>query len=92
MGFKLNILGTLELRDGENAPVSSILQQPRRLALLVYLAMAERDAMVKRDTLLGLFWPDMSQENGRRALSQAIHFLRRALGKDAIVGRGHEDV
>src|SRR5688572_16321101 len=74
MDHRLNILGTLDLRDADGAAVSSILQQPRRLGLLVYLAMADRDGMVKRDTLLGLFWPDMTQENGRRALSQAIHF------------------
>jgi DNA-binding SARP family transcriptional activator len=92
MAHRLNILGTLDLRDAAGTPVSSVLQQPRRLGLLVYLALADRDGMVKRDTLLGLFWPEMSQESGRRALSQAIHFLRKALGRDAIIGRGIEDL
>jgi DNA-binding SARP family transcriptional activator len=92
MGHRLNILGTLDLRDAGGTPVGSVLQQPRRLGLLVYLALADRDGMVKRDTILGLFWPEMSQENGRRALSQAIHFLRKSLGRDAIIGRGIEDL
>ncbi|MGQ0563021.1 MAG: BTAD domain-containing putative transcriptional regulator [Gemmatimonadota bacterium] len=92
MAYRLNILGTLELRDAAGAHINSVLQQPRRLALLVYLGLADREAMVKRDTLLGVFWPDMSQENGRRALSQAIHFLRRSLGRDAILARGNEDL
>ncbi|MGQ0815354.1 MAG: BTAD domain-containing putative transcriptional regulator [Gemmatimonadota bacterium] len=92
MTYRLNVLGTLDLRDANGAPVNSILQQPRRLALLVYLALADRDGMVKRDTLLGIFWPELTQENGRRALSQAIHFLRRSLGRDAIVSRGNEDI
>ena len=92
MSYNLNLLGALELRDSQGVPVNSVLQQPRRLALLVYLAIAERDAMVKRDTLCGIFWPDMPQENARRALSQAIHFLRRSLGAEAIVTRGTEDV
>lgn len=92
MGYRLNILGTLDLRDGDGTVVNSVLQQPRRTALLVYLALAEGDCMVKRDTLLGLFWPEMTQEAGRRALSQAIHFLRKSLGRDAIIGRGMEDL
>jgi DNA-binding SARP family transcriptional activator len=92
MGYRLNILGKLDLRDADGTVVSSVLQQPRRTALLIYLALADRDGMVKRDTLLGLFWPEMTQEAGRRALSQAIHFLRKSLGKDAIIGRGNDDV
>ncbi len=92
MRYYLNILGTFELRDADGAAVNSILQQPRRSALLVYLALADRDAMVKRDTLLGIFWPELTQEAGRRALSQAIHFLRRSLGSAAIIARGNEDI
>lgn len=92
MKYRLKILGTLDLRDAGGIPVNPVLQQPRRLALLIYLALAERGKMVKRDTLLGLFWPDMTQENGRRALSQAVHFLRKWLGSEAIISRGNDDI
>lgn len=90
MTYRMEILGSQVLRDASGNPVSSVLAQPRRMALLVYLALS--DSMVKRDTLLGLFWPEMEQAQGRRALSQAIHFLRRSLGHDAISACGTEDI
>ncbi|MGQ0816098.1 MAG: AfsR/SARP family transcriptional regulator, partial [Gemmatimonadota bacterium] len=92
MSHHLNILGANHLSDARGAAVSSVLQQPRRFALLVYLALSNTEDMIKRDTLLGMFWPDMTEENGRRALSQAIHFLRRSLGQEAILTRGNDDV
>jgi len=75
MRYSLNILGTFELRDAHGAAVNSILQQPRRSALLVYLALADRDAMVKRDTLLGIFWPELTQEEReQRILVNFTHY------------------
>lgn len=92
MSYRLNLLGSLDLKDSSGTSINAVLQQPRRLALLIYLALADRDKSVKRDTLLGLFWPDATQDSGRRALSQAIHFLRKSLGSNAILSRGNEDV
>jgi DNA-binding SARP family transcriptional activator len=42
----------------------------------------------RRDTLLGLFWPEFSTARGRHALRQAIYTLRRALGSDVIRTEG----
>ena len=69
-----------------------MLAQPKRLALLAYLAVAEPPGPHRRDTLLGLFWPELDQDRARNNLSQAIHFLRRALGDTAIISRGGEDL
>ena len=45
--------------------------QPKRLALLAYLAVVGVRGALRRDTLLGLFWPESSEEEARRALRQA---------------------
>lgn len=85
---RLTILGDVDLRaDGGNV-VGSILSQPRRLALLVYLALESKGGGVQRDRLLGVFWPDLPQDKARQALRTALHFLRRSLGRNAIAGQG----
>lgn len=42
--------------------------------------------------MLALFWPELDEEHARNALSQALHRLRRALGKKAVVSRGREEL
>lgn len=86
--IELTILGGVDLRRDDGAPIGSVLNQPRRLALLVYLAVESVDGGVQRDRLLGVFWPDLSQDQARQALRSALHYLRRSLGRDAIVGEG----
>ena len=88
--FELLTLGSVELRDASGAAVPALAAQPRRLALLVYLAVANGRGFHRRDTLLALFWPEWSTDRGRNALNQAVHFLRRALGPETIVSRGDE--
>src|SRR5918996_2738756 len=87
--IQLTTLGEIDLRRSDGHPASSVLQQPRRFALLCYLAVADRTP-VSRDTLLGLFWPEKPEEDARHDLSQAIHYLRRSLGAEVIRGGGSE--
>lgn len=70
----------------------AVLQQPKRLALLVYLATVAPGRPVRRDTLLARFWPDLDQEHARAALRRALYFLRQACGAELIVGRGDDEV
>ncbi len=90
--IRLHVLGTLELTGDEGRPLLSVLSQPRRLALFAYLALARPAGFHRRDTLVRLFWPEADAEHARDALSQALRFLRRSLGDDAIQGRGAEEV
>ena len=69
-----------------------MLAQPKRVALLAYLCIAQPRGFHRRDTLLGLFWPDSDQEHARTSLRKSLHILRRALGDDAILSRGDEEV
>jgi serine/threonine-protein kinase len=85
--FRIGLFGTIDIRDPEGGPLQGILAQPKRLALLAYLAAATPAGSHSRDTLLGLFWPELDQSHARNALSQALHFLRRWMGEDALIAR-----
>lgn len=74
------------------AEVRPILRQPKRLALLVYLAAAGPHGYRRRDTILALLWPDRDHERARGALRQALYVLRRELGEAVIRGRGDEEL
>ena len=90
--IRFQLLGTIDLRDENGRELRAVLAQPKRLAMLAYLAAAEPAGPHRRDTLLGLFWPELDQEHARKALGQAVHFLRRALGDAALISRSAEEL
>ena len=87
----LRTLGRTELRhaDGESRAVPL---EPKRLALLVYLALGRAGNPIPRDTLLALFWPELGEQAARSALRQALHYLATRLGADTIMGRGTNEI
>ena len=89
---RLRTLGALDLRAADGTELRAVLAQPRRVALLVYLALAAPGASQRRDQLLALFWPDQDDAHARNALSQAVHFLRRSLGAKAVPSRTDDDL
>ena len=90
--IRFRTLGGLDLRDEDGRELLSILRQPKRLALLAYLAIATPAGYHRRDTILALLWPEMDGDRARSALRQAVHFLRRTLGADTVQGHGAEDL
>jgi serine/threonine-protein kinase len=68
------------------------LAQPKRVALLAYLAAASPYGFHRRDTILALFWPEADQHHARTALRKAIHFLRHELGPGVVASRGDEEL
>ena len=90
--IRLRTLGALDLRSSQGQELRPVLAQPRRAALLVYLALAAPRGPHRRDTLLALFWPEHDADHARNALSQAIHFLRRSLGGEALVASNGEGI
>lgn len=88
----LRTLGALDLRRRDGPALLPVLAQPKRVALLCYLALAQPRGFHRRDTLLALFWPEADSEHARGALRQAVHFLRRSLGEDVITARGDDDL
>ena len=83
----IRVLGTLEIRGPDGTPVGA-LTQPKRLALLLYLALAEPSGPKSRDSLMALLWPEADAESARHSLRNAIYALRQALGEAAFVSRG----
>lgn len=82
--ISLKTLGPVQLLrigDGRSERLSI---QPKRAALLAYLAISCTDSPCARETLLPLFWPEVSEARARGALRKAIHELRATLGEDVI--------
>src|ERR1041384_83463 len=90
--IRLQLLGALGLTGDEGDEVRPLLAQPKRLAVFLYLVLAEPRGFVRRDCLVVLFWPVLAGEAARAALRRALHFLRSHLGDDVIVSRGEEEV
>lgn len=88
----LSLLGPLDLRDAAGAEVRAVLQQPKRLALLAYLVLTGTGTFRRRDSVVGLFWPDLDQDHARGALRRALYFLRRSCGDGVFHTRGEEEL
>lgn len=80
----LRALGPLEIRDARGEDPRALLVQPKRLALLAYIALNGPATLHQREKLCGMFWPDSAEDLARLSLRQALHFLRRATGSDVI--------
>ena len=90
--IRIRLLGALDIRDRRRSELRAVLAQPRRLALLAYLAMAPPRDFLRRSMLVATFWPEHDELRGRAALRQALHFLRHELGPDVLLARGDEEL
>lgn len=90
--LELRTLGLLDLRGPAGTDCDAVLRQPKRLALLAYLAVATPRRFHRRDALLGMFWPELDTAHARAALRRSLYFLRQALGDGVIESRGDEEV
>ena len=90
--IELGLLGPHALKDATGRELSSLLAQPKRFALLAYLAIEGGTGYVRRDTLAAMFWPELDEFAARRALRNTLYHLREALGEGVIVTRGDDGV
>jgi DNA-binding SARP family transcriptional activator len=88
--IRLHTLGAVEVRLPDGTVQAEVLAQPKRLAVLLYLAV--EPGFHRREKLIRLFWHDSDEERGRNALNKAVHFLRRQLGDDTLLGRGADEL
>ena len=84
--YSLRLLGVIGL-EGPSGPVSGRAAQRRRLALLALLGAAG-DRGWTRDKLVGLLWPDASDDQARHLLSDSLYVIRQALGEDSVINSG----
>ena len=89
--IRLRTLGSVDLRAADGAQIPGVLRQPKRLALLIYLALGG-PGFQRRDRILATFWPESDEKSARGALAQAVFQLRAALGKEVIVNRGDDEM
>lgn len=87
----LRVFGTIDLRGEDGHEIRSILAQPKRFFLLVYICLATPRGFHRRDKLIALFWPELDSSRARNALSQALHVLRRGL-QGVLVNRDDDEV
>lgn len=90
--LRVTLFGALDIRDQHDASVEVVLTQPKRAALFAYLAATQQRGFRRRDSILALFWPELSERRARDALNSALYFLRRSLGDGVIVGRGGDEI
>ncbi|MFI5209886.1 MAG: BTAD domain-containing putative transcriptional regulator, partial [Gemmatimonadales bacterium] len=90
--LRLRTLGAIDLTDPDGRELRVVLQQPKRLALLAYLALSTPHRFHRRDSLLALFWPDLDTEHARAALRRALYFLRQQMGDGVLGSRGDEEL
>jgi serine/threonine-protein kinase len=90
--IEFRTLGAVDLRGGAGQELRGVLAQPKRLALLAYLALARPRGFQRRDVLLALFWPESDNAHARAALRKAVHVVRRQLGEGVLVSRGDEEL
>lgn len=76
----LGLLGSLQVMVAD-APITSF-ESDKARALLAYLAV-ESHRPHRRESLLGLLWPDCPEVTARRNLRQALYGVRLAVGDHA---------
>ena len=76
--LRLRLLGSRELEQAGQRDVSAVFAQPKRFALLAYIA-CRADRFHRRDTLLAVFWPELDTFAGRAPSGiRSITFARRS--------------
>ncbi|HEX2722789.1 MAG TPA: BTAD domain-containing putative transcriptional regulator [Gemmatimonadaceae bacterium] len=90
--IELRMLGEIRLRTDEGEELHALLRQPKRLALLTYLAAPTPGTWHRRDMLLAIFWPDLDTAHARTSLRNGVYVLRQALGDGAVRSRGDEEL
>jgi len=90
--LELRLFGSMELKGEDGRSFPSVLAQPKRAALLAFLALAEPRGFHRRERLLASFWPESDESHARGSLNTALRFLRISLGSDLIPSRGDGEV
>lgn len=81
-------LGSLGFEGSASADTDRLLRQPKRMAVLLYMLLSQRDGWRSRDEITGIFWPESDATRARNALRQSVSFLRSCLGDEAVASVG----
>ena len=73
--IRLFVLGPVACRGVAGQEFDDVVRSPKRLALLSYLAIAAPRGFHRRDTLLGLLWPESDETHARASLRQTATLI-----------------
>ena len=88
---ELFLLGGVELHGAPDG-ADKLLAQSKAVALIAYLALSPSGRFQRRDTLVGLLWPDLDQPRARADLRKTVHITRTFLGDEVIEARGDDEL
>jgi len=90
--IEFRALGPAHLVGPDGTDPQAVLSRPKLLGVLAYLSVGARRGFHRRDSLIGCFWPELSQERARSAVRQSLYRLRQLLGEAVIETRGDDEV
>lgn len=90
--LRFRTFGAIDVRTGDGERVASLLDQPKRLALLAVLSARPVDELVPREKLCSVLWPERSPSAGRSALNTTLSRLRGDLGEEIFQDSGSATV
>jgi DNA-binding SARP family transcriptional activator len=85
-------LGSVDLRRSDGTALRSLLAQPKRLALLAYVALEAPGGFVPRERVMSVLWPDSDNARARQSLRNALYQIRKSAGADVLINRGAVDL
>jgi DNA-binding SARP family transcriptional activator len=90
--IEFRALGPAQLVGPEGTDTRAVLARPKLLGLLAFLSVGTTRGFQRRDSMIGGFWPELSQDRARSAVRQSLYRLRLFLGEGVVVTRGDEEV
>ncbi|MBL9050681.1 MAG: hypothetical protein JNK19_11285 [Tabrizicola sp.] len=91
MRIEIQVLGGFSV-SVDGVPVSAGLWRRDRAAALVKLLAITPNHRMHREQVMDLFWPDADSEVAGAALRKAVHFARKALGHNDLIGTSGDTV
>ncbi len=86
------LLGSVDLRRADGSQLLSFLAQPKRVALLAYVALEAPGGFVTRERIMSVLWPDSDTSRARQSLRNALYQIRQSAGSELLTNRGSVDV
>ena len=86
--FELRLFDGVRLLEGDDV-VRSKATQRRRLAVLAYLALSP-NRTATREAIMGLLWAELSPDNAKRNMAEAVYQIRRELDQDVLRSEGED--
>jgi DNA-binding SARP family transcriptional activator/tetratricopeptide (TPR) repeat protein len=96
VAVRLRVLGGLSVSasagDGDPLSERPLPVQLKPLALLAYIALTPNETPIRRDTLIGILWPESEQRGARGALRQALYHVRQSVAPGVLISHGPDAV